>query len=65
MTGTLYVNITDDTSGTADTGAIIVGDKAGNNIAIDANDVMARNNKAVSTLYLNHDGGAVSSGGTF
>ncbi len=64
MTGSLYVNVTTDTSGTADTGAIVIGDKAAENIAIDANEIMARNNKAVSTLYLNNDGGTIQFGGT-
>lgn len=49
-------------------GTVIVGDTAGQNIAIDNNEIMARSNGAVSTLYLNNDGGNVvigsAAGGT-
>ncbi len=49
-------------------GFIITGDLPGENIGIDANEIMARNNGAASTLFLNHNGGDVliddlSSGG--
>lgn len=44
-------------------GVIIVGPEAGANIAIDGNEIMARNNGATSTLFLNNDGGDVRFGG--
>jgi hypothetical protein len=40
-------------------GIIVVGNVTGGNIAIDGNEIMARNNGATSTLYLNNDGGTV------
>jgi hypothetical protein len=40
-------------------GYIVTGDVAGTNISIDNNEIMARNNGAVSTLYINNDGGDV------
>lgn len=43
-------------------GAIIAGDEAGQNLAIDRNEIMARNNGQPSTLYLNVDGGDIDMG---
>ncbi len=43
-------------------GTIVVGDPGGANIAMDNNEIMARNAGAPSTLYLNADGGEVSMG---
>lgn len=43
-------------------GAFIIGNTAGENLAIDSNEIMARNNGAVSTLYLNTEGGLVRVG---
>lgn len=63
MTGSLYINVTSDTSGTTDTGAIVVGNKAAENIAIDSNEIMARRNEKPSILNLNHDGGTIYFGG--
>ena len=45
-------------------GYIVTGLITGANISIDNNEIMARNNGAVSTLYLNNDGGTVYVGGT-
>ena len=64
MTGSLYVNVTTDTAYNQDTGAIVIGNKAGVNIAIDSDEIMARNNKATSTLYINNDGGTTQFGGS-
>lgn len=36
-----------------------IGDTSGHNIAVDSNEIMARNNGAASTLYINNDGGIV------
>lgn len=41
-------------------GFIVAGNTSSSNIAIDNNEIMARNNGAVSKLYLNNDGGDVS-----
>lgn len=43
-------------------GGIVVGDEGGTNVAIDRNEIMARNGGGTSTLYLNADGGEVSMG---
>lgn len=40
-------------------GNIVAGQLSGPNVVIDNNEIMARNNGAVSTLYLNNDGGDV------
>lgn len=41
-------------------GFIVSGSTSSSNLAIDNNEIMARNNGAVSKLYLNNDGGDVS-----
>jgi hypothetical protein len=61
MTGQLYLNYEQDV-GLNQNGSLIIGNKAGSNIAIDSNEIEARNNGAASTLYLNADGGNVSIG---
>ncbi|MEO8147878.1 MAG: hypothetical protein ABI723_09590 [Bacteroidia bacterium] len=43
-------------------GLFVIGDKAGYNIAFDAQDVQARNNSAAATLYQNFYGGDVQLG---
>ena len=49
-------------------GAVIVGLESGENIGIDRNEIMARSNGEISTLFLNNEGGNVlvgaNSGGT-
>lgn len=45
-------------------GFIVLGDVGGTNIGIDNNEIMARNNGAIATLFLNANGGDVSVGGT-
>jgi len=44
-------------------GALVVGFFGGLNVAVDNNEIMARNNGQTSTLYLNNDGGDVVIGG--
>jgi hypothetical protein len=44
-------------------GVLLIGPTTGGNVAIDANEIMARNGGATSTLYLNADGGPVVVGG--
>lgn len=43
-------------------GYIVTGLTSGTNVAIDNNEIMARNNGVASTLYLNADGGVVETG---
>lgn len=47
---------------TSYTGSIIIGASNANNLGIDGNEIMARNNGKASTLYLNNEGGAVQLG---
>ena len=61
MTGPLYINNTTDV-GLNQNGPLIIGTKSGNNIAIDNDEIMARNNSAASPLYLNWEGGLVNVG---
>jgi hypothetical protein len=44
-------------------GFVVVGGKTSSNLALDTNEIQARNDGAAATLYLNHEGGAVSIGG--
>ncbi len=44
-------------------GFVVAGSVTGANLAFDNNEIMARNNGAVSTLYLNNNGGEVHIGG--
>jgi hypothetical protein len=44
-------------------GVLVIGPTTGGNLAIDGNEIMARDAGAPSTLYLNFDGGAVVVGG--
>lgn len=45
-------------------GHLVIGDIASTNLVFDNNEIMARNNGATSTLYLQNDGGAFEIGGT-
>ena len=47
---------------TSYTGSIIIGSSNTENLGIDGNEIMARNNGKASTLYLNNEGGAVQLG---
>lgn len=58
ITGQLYLNYSQDV-GLNSNGSLIIGDKNGLNIAIDNNEIMARNNGVAGTLYLNTEGGEV------
>jgi len=53
-------------SGLGSGGYLVTGETNATNISIDNNEIMARNNGAASTLFLNNDGGDVSilAGGT-
>lgn len=43
-------------------GSLVIGNKAGQNLGIDDNEIMARNNSKASALYLNNEGGIVQVG---
>lgn len=43
-------------------GSLVIGNKAGQNLGIDGNEIMARNNSKASTLHLNNEGGIVCVG---
>ena len=58
LIGSLYINSSEDV-GVNQSGSLVIGNKAGENIGIDNNEIMARNNSANSTLYLNSEGGQV------
>jgi len=65
LTGTLtapYLRLTGtgDASASSTTHAFQVGASGGGNIIMDANEIMARSNGAVSSLHLNADGGSVT-----
>jgi hypothetical protein len=57
------VHILPDTDvGLNGAGSLVIGNKAGQNLGIDGNEIMARNNSKVSPLYLNNEGGIVQVG---
>lgn len=43
-------------------GTLVIGTTTGTNLAMDSNEIMARNNSSASTLYLNNNGGLVEAG---
>lgn len=54
------VYITPDTDvGLNQNGSLVIGSKTGSNIGIDGNEIMARENGAAATLYLQTEGGSV------
>ena len=55
----MYINYNNDVALNTTSGSLIIGNKAGENLAFDGNEIMARNNGAKSALYLNDLGGAV------
>jgi|GEM_PF-1569489 len=62
--GTTQPEVTLHVDGGSDTspfqgGYLVLGDTAGKNLSLDNNEIMARDNGAASTLYLNNDGGNV------
>lgn len=57
------VHILPDTDvGLNGAGSLVIGNKAGQNLGIDSNEIMARNNSKASALYLNDEGGIVQVG---
>lgn len=43
-------------------GSLVIGNKSAQNMGLDGNEIMARNNSKTSTLYLNNEGGIVQVG---
>lgn len=43
-------------------GSLVIGNKSAQNMGLDGNEIMARNNSKASTLYLNNEGGTVQVG---
>lgn len=64
--GTVYIpSGTDAAGGTADSGYLNIGDTAGAHVAYDDNEIQAKASATTTArLYLNNDGGAVSTGST-
>lgn len=57
------VHILPDTDvGLNGAGSLVIGNKAGQNLGIDGNEIMGRNNSKASALYLNNEGGVVQVG---
>lgn len=57
------VHILPDTDvGLNEAGSLVIGNKAGQNLGIDGNEIMARNNSKASALFLNNEGGIVQIG---
>lgn len=57
------VHILPDTDvGLNGAGSLVIGNKAGQNLGIDGNEIMACNNSKASPLYLNNEGGIVQVG---
>lgn len=57
------VHILPDTDvGLNGAGSLVIGNKAGQNLGLDGNEIMACNNSKASTLYLNNEGGIVQVG---
>lgn len=57
------VHILPDTDvGLNGAGSLVIGNKADQNLGIDGNEIMARNNSKASALYLNNEGGIVQVG---
>lgn len=60
----LHIDGGTDASPADASGYLVIGGISGTNIVFDNNEIMARNNAGVSTLYLQNDGGALEVGGT-
>ncbi len=61
---TLHVATGSDASLASGSGYLLLGSTAGENIVMDNDEIMARNNGAAASLYLNNDGGNVVIGPT-
>lgn len=61
INGELHI-IPDTDVGLDAAGSLVIGNKSAQNMGIDGNEIMARNNSKTSTLYLNNEGGTVQVG---
>lgn len=61
INGNLHI-IPDTDVGLNAAGSLVIGNKSGQNLGIDGNEIMARNNSKASALYLNNEGGIVQVG---
>lgn len=61
INGNLHI-IPDTNVGLDAAGSLVIGNKSAQNMGIDGNEIMARNNSKASTLYLNNEGGTVQVG---
>lgn len=61
INGNLHI-IPDTDVGLNAAGSLVIGNKSGQNMGIDGNEIMARNNSKASALYLNNEGGIVQVG---
>jgi hypothetical protein len=61
--GAVRVTSPSDAEPSGGGGGVVIGPTTGSNVAIDGNEIMARNNGATSTLFLNNDSGDVVFGG--
>lgn len=61
INGNLHI-IPDTDVGLNTAGSLVIGNKSGQNMGIDGNEIMARNNSKASALYLNDKGGIVQVG---
>lgn len=59
---TLYIANTTDATLAGNDAGLIIGDISALNVVFDGNEIMARNNGANSTLFLQHDGGDLDVG---
>ena len=61
INGNLHI-IPDTDVGLNAAGSLVIGNKSAQNMGIDGNEIMARNNSKASILYLNNEGGTVQVG---
>lgn len=61
INGNLHI-IPDTNVGLNAAGSLVIGNKSGQNMGLDGNEIMARNNSKASALYLNNEGGIVQVG---
>lgn len=61
INGNLHI-IPDTDVGLNAAGSLVIGNKSGQNMGLDGNEIMARNNSKASALYLNNEGGIVQVG---
>lgn len=61
ISGNVHI-IPDTDVGLNAAGSLVIGNKSGQNLGIDGNEIMARNNSKASALYLNNEGGVVQVG---